>query len=221
MTILDTWYSIGLQGSGSNEVKDLFIPHMIITAKDLLGGDLAGRATNPGALFRPPVYMTVGILLTSTAIGMAEGMLAEYLAQSRKAIAIMSAKDIGIFQAQQIKLGEATAALHGAQALIRAEAREIQTLAAADQPPDSATRSKYRSNAAYAGGLAYRAAQRIFDLAGARAIYANNEIGRIFLHVIVATAKRGHQYRRARPCPPQHAADQSFALVIQAVAPRR
>lgn len=190
VTILDTWYSIGLQGSGSQDVeaKDLFIPaHMIITGKDLLGGEFAGRAANPGALFRPTVYMTFGILLASTVIGMADGMLARYLVESRKAIAIMSGKEIGTFQAQQTKLGEATAALNAAQALVRADAREIQALAVADQRPDDATRSKYRSNAAYAGGLAYWAAQRIFDLAGARAIYSNSEIGRIFLEIIVAT----------------------------------
>jgi hypothetical protein len=58
-------------------------------------------------------------------------------------------------QAQQIKVGEATAALNAAQALIRADAREIQGLAVADERPDDATRSKYRSNAAYASGLAY------------------------------------------------------------------
>src|SRR5215467_10696417 len=129
VSIFDTWYSIGLQGTGSNdvEVTDSFIPaHMIITAKDLSGGDFAGRSTNPGALFRPPVYMTFGILLTSTVIGMANAMLAEYLFQSRKAVAIMSGEVIGIFQAQQIKVGEATAALNAAQALIRADASEIQ-----------------------------------------------------------------------------------------------
>ena len=189
VTILDTWYSIGLQGSGSNhvEVKEHFIPaHMIITAKDLQGGEFAGRAANPGALFRPPVYMTFGILLTSTVIGMANAMLAEYLFQSRKAVAIMSGEVVGTFQAQQIRVGEATAALNAAQALIRADASEIQALAVADERPDDATRSKYRSNAAYASGLAYWAAERIFDLAGARAIYADSEIGRIFLDIIVA-----------------------------------
>jgi 3-hydroxy-9,10-secoandrosta-1,3,5(10)-triene-9,17-dione monooxygenase len=99
----------------------------------------------------------------------------------------MAAKEIGTFQAQQIKIGEATSALNAAQALVRADAREIQALAAADQQPDSATRSKYRSNAAYASQLVYQAAQRIFDLAGARAVYSNSEIGRIFLDIIVAT----------------------------------
>jgi 3-hydroxy-9,10-secoandrosta-1,3,5(10)-triene-9,17-dione monooxygenase len=189
-SIFDNWYSIGLQGSGSNdvEVTDSFIPaHMIITAKDLSGGDFADRSTNPGPLFRPPVYMTFGILLTSTVIGMANAMVAEYLAQSRKAFTVMSGQEIRSFQTQQIKLGEATGALNAAQALIRADAREIQTFATTYQSPDSAKRSKYRSNAAHASGLAYCEAQRIFDLAGVRAIYTNNEINRIFLDIIVAT----------------------------------
>ena len=188
--ILDTWYSIGLQGTGSYdiEVENIFVPaHMIITAKDLMGGDFAGRTTNPGALFRPPVYMTFGILLASAVTGMAEEIVGEYLKQSRKSITIMSGKESGTFQAQQIKIGEATAALSAAQALLRADCRAIEAAAAADIRPDDATRSRYRSNAAYAGQLAYNAAQKIFDLAGARAVYTNSKIGRIFLDVLVAT----------------------------------
>ena len=190
VSILDTWYGIGLKGSASHDVqvKDIFVPeHMIITIKDLMGGDFAGRSTNPGPLFQPPVYMTFGILLTSAVIGMAEAMVDEYLAQSRKWIAIMSGKGSGTFQAMQIKIGEATAALNAAQALLRADCREIAAAAAANVQPNDATRSKYRSNAAYAGQLAYDAARKVWDLAGARAVYTNSDIGRIFLDILVAT----------------------------------
>jgi hypothetical protein len=72
VSVLDTWYAIGLKGSASHDVqvKDIFVPeHMIITIKDLMGGDFAGRSTNPGPLFRPPVYMTFGIVLTSAVVG--------------------------------------------------------------------------------------------------------------------------------------------------------
>jgi len=190
VSILDTWYGIGLKGTASHDiqVKDVFVPkHMIVGIKDLMGGDFAGRSTNPGALFRPPVYMTFGILLTSAVIGMTEAILVEYLTHSRKSITIMSGKESGTFQAQQIKVGEATAALNAAQALLRSDAREIQARAASNEQPDDATRSKYRSNAAYASQLAYQAAHMIFDLAGARAVYTNSEIGRIFLDIVVAT----------------------------------
>jgi alkylation response protein AidB-like acyl-CoA dehydrogenase len=188
--ILDTWYGIGLKGTASHDVQvqELFVPgHMIVSIKDLMGGNFAGRSTNPGVIFRPPVYMTFGILLTSAVVGMAEAMVTEYLAHARKSITLMSGKESGTFQAQQIKLGEASAALNAAQAIVRADAREIEAMAAADQLPDEITRSKYRSNAAYASQMAYQAAHKIFDLAGARAVYSNSEIGRIFLDIIVAT----------------------------------
>ncbi len=188
--ILDTWYSIGLKGSASHDIQvnDIFVPeHMTVGIEDLKGGDFAGRSTNPGPLFQPPVYMTFGILLTSAVIGMAKSIVEEYLTQSRKWITIMSGKESGTFQAQQIKVSEATAALNAAQALLRADCREIEAAAAANSQPDDATRSKYRSNAAYAGQLAYDAAQKILDLAGARAVYANSQIGRIFLDILVAT----------------------------------
>jgi resorcinol 4-hydroxylase (FADH2) len=190
VSVLDTWYGIGLKGSSSHDIQvtDAFIPEtMIISVEALRGGNFPGRAANPGVLFRPPVYMTFGILLTSAVIGMGRAMFDEYLAQSRKAVALMSGKEVGTYQAHQIKLGKAAAALNMAEALMRADAREIDVLAAADQRPDDATRSKYRSNAAYASGLVYRAAQQVFDLAGARAVYADSEIGRIFLDIIVAT----------------------------------
>jgi resorcinol 4-hydroxylase (FADH2) len=133
VSVLDTWYAIGLKGPASHDVqvKDISVPeHMIITIKDLMGGDFAGRSTNPGPLYRPPVYMTFGILLTSAVVGMAEAMIEEYLTQSRNRIAIMSGKETGMFQAQQIKIGEATAALNAAQALLRGDCREIAAVAA-------------------------------------------------------------------------------------------
>jgi len=93
---------------------------------------------------------------------------------------------------------------------MRADAREIDVFAAAQSSPDDAMRSKYRSNAAYASGLVYQAAQQLFDLAGARAVYADSEIGRIFLDIIVATRHvtqnvdiNTAEHGRARVNPPR------------------
>jgi resorcinol 4-hydroxylase (FADH2) len=79
------------------------------------------------------------------------------------------------------------AALNAAQALLHGDCREIEAVAATNGQWDDATRSKYRSNAAYAGQLAYDTARKVWDLAGARAVYTNNDIGRIFLDILVAT----------------------------------
>jgi hypothetical protein len=90
--------------------------------------------------------------------------------------------------------------------------RRIQALAVADQQPNNAPRSKYRSNAAYASGLAYWAAQRIFNLAGARAIDASSEIGESCSNA-ARSATRLHQYRRAQARSHQPPANKLLALV--------
>jgi hypothetical protein len=51
-------------------------------------------------------------------------MLAEYLAQSRKVVAIMSGKEIGTFTRSRSSLAKPPPHLNAAQALIRADARE-------------------------------------------------------------------------------------------------
>lgn len=82
--ILPTWDAIGLQGSGSNdiEVQDLFIPeHLSLPLRHLKGGVTPGNVLHPAPLYRSPSYMWFGILLSSASIGMAEGMLADYVAQ--------------------------------------------------------------------------------------------------------------------------------------------
>ena len=80
--------------------KSASIPTVRITIKDLMGGKFAGRAANPGPLFQP--HMTFGILLASAVIGIAEAIVEEYLAHSRKSIAIMSGKESGTFQADDL-----------------------------------------------------------------------------------------------------------------------
>src|SRR6476659_10113017 len=114
-------------------------------------------------------------------------MLAEYLAQSRKVVAIKCGKEIGTFHAQQIKLGETTAAPQRSAGADPCRAREIQALAAADQPDNARGRNIAAPQLHMRAGSHIWVAQRIFDLAGARAIYAKSKIRRIFLEIIVAT----------------------------------
>lgn len=188
--IVDTWQSIGLKGSASNdvEVSDLFVPEiMALPLEHLRGGAFAGQSANPAPLYRPPVHMTFGILLSSAVLGMAEFMFEEYLTQSHDRVSFMSGREVGSYQAQQIRIGEASAALQAAEALLRADCREIMEVAEADRLPSDEERSNYRCNAAFAGKLACDAAKILWDLAGARAVYEGTEIGRLFRDILVAS----------------------------------
>jgi 3-hydroxy-9,10-secoandrosta-1,3,5(10)-triene-9,17-dione monooxygenase len=188
--ILDTWHSIGLRASASNDVRvaELFVPeHMTLPIEHLKGGPFPGRAVNPAPLFRPPVYMTFGVLLASAVLGMAEFMFEEYLAQSRNRSALMSGLEVGSYASHHIKLGEVSASLQAAEALLRADCAEIMEIGVADRPATDIERSNYRCNAAFAGQLAFTAARIVWDLVGARGAYAANPLARTFQDICVAS----------------------------------
>jgi 3-hydroxy-9,10-secoandrosta-1,3,5(10)-triene-9,17-dione monooxygenase len=188
--ILDTWHSIGLRASASNHVRtaDLFVPeHMSLPIELLKGRQFPGRAINGAPLFRLPVYMTFGVLLASAVLGIAEFMFEEYLAQSRTRSALMSGLEVGSYASHHIKLGEVSASLQAAGALLRADCAEMMEIGDADRTATDIERSNYRCNAAFAGQLAFTAARIIWDLVGARGAYVANPIARAFQDICVAS----------------------------------
>ena len=96
ITIVPTWDSVGLYGSGSDDVKveELFVPeHMTLPISYLRGGETPGNHLHPAPLYRSPSYMWFGILLNSASLGMAEGILIDYVGEAKKRVALMSGQE--------------------------------------------------------------------------------------------------------------------------------
>jgi alkylation response protein AidB-like acyl-CoA dehydrogenase len=189
-TILDTWDPIGLHGSGSHDVKveKLFVPeHLSLSIKHMKGGEFPGKTLNRSALFRPPLHMISGILPAACLIGMTEAMFENFLLQSRDRKALRTSEETASYPTHQMRVGEVSATLQAAEMLIRADCREIMELAAADSTYSPTERSNYRSNSAYAGQLARRASEAVWDLIGARGAYATNLIARYYRDIAVAS----------------------------------
>ena len=96
--ILDTWDAIGLRGSASHDVKAnrVFIPtHMTLPLRHLKGGETSpGRKVNRAPLYRSPSYMTFGILISSASVGIAEGIVRDYVEQVKSRVALMSGQGL-------------------------------------------------------------------------------------------------------------------------------
>ena len=150
--------------------------------------------------------MTFGILLTSTVVGTAEAMLAEYLAQSRKAVAIMSGKEIGTFQPQRSSLAKPS--LLSTQCRRKSAPRRLKFKRS---PLPTSSRTSYAIEISQQRCICGRA--RIlgnpadFDLA-ARALFLRYHCRNAARH-----AKRSHQYRRARARSHQPPANKPLAFI--------
>ena len=75
--VLDTWYAMGMVGTGSKdiEVKEVFVPERRALALARCRGGLEhpGAKLNAGPLFRVPIVASAGHPLSATALGTAEG----------------------------------------------------------------------------------------------------------------------------------------------------
>ena len=197
VTIVPTWDAVGLRGSGSDDVKveELFVPeHMTLPIDRLKGGETPGNRLHPAPLYRSPSYMWFGLLLNSASLGMAEGMVADYVEEAKKRIALMSGQETRGSMSQQIKVAEAVASLAAARAVLYATCDEIMALLERGGLPSDEQRTRYRCVAAYAGKLVFTAANAIWDAEGARGVYLKSHIGREYRNLCTATRHVTHNW---------------------------
>ncbi len=189
LTILKTWTALGLKGSASNDVEadDLFIPDVMVQSDACLKGQPhPGLALHAEPMYRLPVYMCFGSLLSSAVVGMAEAMLSAVMQRRRIGPTSMTGQDSQDQSIDQLKIAEATASIRAAQSLLAADCDEMMAMAEAGLTPPDLWRSGYRSNAAFAGKLATQAAAVLWDLSGSRGSYEPNPIGRAWRDIAVA-----------------------------------
>jgi 3-hydroxy-9,10-secoandrosta-1,3,5(10)-triene-9,17-dione monooxygenase len=175
--IHDTWHAGGLRGTGSQDVeaKEQFVPeHRTLAVADTKGGPTPGSAVNPGPLFQVPVFAMFPYMLSGVALGIAEGMIEDFLKKTNQ-VGRMTAARIGELQSTQIRLGEATAFARASRVVQEANCREVE-----GRQPDMKTKARYRLEGAYAVDWAVRAADTMFGLSGAGGLYESGHTARAF-----------------------------------------
>ncbi len=180
--IIDTWYAMGMAGTGSKdiEVTEVFVPERraLALARCRGGPDHPGAAYNPGPLFRVPIVASAGHPLSATALGAAEGAFETVLESFRKRVGTYTGARIADFQAVQIKLAEARVLIDSATALMRQGALGFDQYADDNGVPDIPTKLRWRAQNAYAVGLCRKAGETLWSCYGANAIYTRDPFQR-------------------------------------------
>lgn len=188
--IIDTWYTIGLKGSASNDVvlKEIFVPgHMSITMDELKGhGRSPGSQVNTSYIYRIPPYAIFGSFIGSAQLGIAEAAVEHYVSHARKRAATMSGTSMASFTTQQVKVAEAQTAVRAARELIYSVVREAEALFQRCGETTLEDRTRYRAMATYAGTLAASAVNIVVEAGGGTVIYDRNPVSLCVSDMMVA-----------------------------------
>src|SRR5688572_14052788 len=180
--ILDTWYAIGMVGTGSKdiEVKELFVAERRALALPACRGGSGhpGARTNPGPLYRVPLVAAAGHPLSAAALGAAEGAYETFVETMTKRIGTYTGAKVADFQAVQIKLARARCLIDSARHLMRESAIAFQAAAERNEVPDLDTKLRYRAQNAFAVAQSREAVEVLWSCYGANAIYTRDPLQR-------------------------------------------
>ena len=183
LTVHDTWHTMGLKGTGSNDVsvEDLFIPtHRTMTVDQTKFGESPGAKVNTGPLYRLGTFSMFSVVQSSTAYGHARATFDDFLERTRSRTGRVTGQRVIDYGTTQIKIGEAAAVLNAARVLLYACADEAMAVAEAGGILDIEGKSRMRGDATFAGNLSARAVEILFSLAGGAGLYDNHPISRAY-----------------------------------------
>ncbi len=186
--IIDTWYAMGMAGTGSKDVavKALFVPERRALSLPLTRGGYGhpGGALNTGALFGIPIIGAAGIPLSPASIGAAEGAYEHFVAAMEKRMGTYTGAKVADFQAVQIKLAKARVLIDSARAISRNACITLQAMSARGEVPDVATKLRWRAQSAFAVNQAREAIETLWSCYGAQGLYMRDPIQRHLRDVI-------------------------------------
>src|ERR1043166_1457419 len=180
--IIDTWYAMGMAGTGSKDiaVKELFVPERraLALARTRGGYEHPGAAINRGALFGIPIIGAAGIPLSPASIGAAEGAYEHFIASMGKRVGTYTGAKVADFQAVQIKLARARVLIDSGRALSRNASIALQEMSARGVIPDLATKLRWRAQSAFAVNQAREAVETLWSCYGAQGLYTRDPLQR-------------------------------------------
>lgn len=189
VTVIDDWQTIGLEGTGSKSfaVDDVFVPeHRMLDGARARIGQGPGTAVNPAAAYRIPRGSVTPTIFGALAIGMAQGVLDEWLRYTAE----RTSRGVAIGQepGSHLIAAECSAEIAAAEALCLGTIRQAMRSLEAGATLSEMDLLTARRNAAFACNLALGAGTRLFHAAGGRAIFKGSGLERQYRNLLAGTA---------------------------------
>jgi 3-hydroxy-9,10-secoandrosta-1,3,5(10)-triene-9,17-dione monooxygenase len=180
--IEDVWHTMGLCGTGSNDivVEDLFVPeHRAINLVKMFAWESPGLEVNTSPLYRLPFATMFANAITGAIIGMAEGILAENLEYTKARVSKSWGKateDPYTVAA----LGRASCEVDACRTHLLRNIGDMYETANQGEAITVEMRSRARRDQVQGSQRAIAAVDEIFDRSGAGTIMLSNPIQRLW-----------------------------------------
>jgi alkylation response protein AidB-like acyl-CoA dehydrogenase len=182
--IIDTWYVMGMRGTGSDDIAltDVFVPQARTFPLE--------PEFTPGSHYRGPLYQfsAMGNLASTfplVMLAMARQALNEVYTLAQGKTPFASTRLLRERATAQVKLAQAEATLRAARALLYDTLSEMWEQTLAGEPPSLVQRADLLLAVAHATSSAATAVELAYNVAGTSGIYTRNPLERHFRDVQV------------------------------------
>jgi 3-hydroxy-9,10-secoandrosta-1,3,5(10)-triene-9,17-dione monooxygenase len=177
LAIIDTWFSAGLRGSGSDNIvaDEVFVPeHRTVVMATLRDAISPGAKVNPGPIYQQPFMAYGGHAMVAPAIGIARGVVDAWQQHVTAKAHSYTREQVSAALPMHICLAESTARIDSAELMVR------RCLAAVDSGAKITLedRVRHRRDITYASRLLARALEDLMQMAGASALRDDSPIQR-------------------------------------------
>ena len=208
-SIRDTWNSVGLKGSGSNNIVvegALVREDFSLDLGAAFGGHAPGSQFLDGPLYQAPLSSQFQFGLLSPMMGVARGAMETFLEFSQARVGTMTGAKVAESPLLQARIGESAAEIDAAYAVLDRISRGVTSGALATP----AVAAQVGRDFGLCAKLMVQAVDRLFAVAGARGLSEGNALGRhwrdihaISNHVALNTESLFQAYgRQALGLPP-------------------
>jgi len=181
--LLDTWYTMGLRGSGSTDyrVREAFVP-------EGRWAEIVGQEpVADGPLYRFPFFGALALGVCSISLGLARRALDEVLELAVGKRYALSTRPMATRAPVQAEVAQAEARYRSARALVHDTVDEAWRAACAGHPLGPEQRRLIRLAATNATTQSLAAVDALYRLAGGTAVYETSPLERVLRDVNVAS----------------------------------
>jgi alkylation response protein AidB-like acyl-CoA dehydrogenase len=184
LTVLDTWHTNGLRGTGSHDcvATDVFVPdHRLFSVVD-------GPPPDAAPLHRFPLFGYFALSIAAATLGNARGAIDDLIELAAGKKTLGSSRTLAERAQTQAVVAESEAALRAARVLMYQSIDDAWQAAQREEPVSETLRLGLRLAATHVARTSADVTRAMYDLGGGAAIYQTSPLERRFRDAHTATA---------------------------------